>query len=65
MKTMVINMENEEQVNLIQSFLEKNNLKGKIFSNEDKEDYVLSRLMNETDYKEVIDTSEFIQMLRL
>jgi len=33
-------------------------------SNDDKEDIVLGRLMEETDYNEVIDTDTFLNKLR-
>lgn len=39
-------------------------IKGRILTDNDKEDTVLGRLMEETDYKEVMDTNTFLSKLR-
>ncbi len=64
MDTFLIQTENAEEVKLIQSFLEKHKLKGRILSDEDKEDIVLGRLMEETEHEDVIDTNSFLKKLR-
>ena len=64
METIVIQTENEEQGKLVKAFLEEHQLKSRVLSDEDKEDMVLGRLMEETDYEEVIDTDMFLNKLR-
>jgi hypothetical protein len=64
METILIQTNNEEEVRLVKSFLEQNKIKGRILSDEDKEDIVLGNLMDETDYEAIIDTNEFLQKLR-
>ncbi len=64
METIVVQTENEEQVKLVRKFLEEHKLKSHVLSNDDKEDIVLGRLMEETDYNEVIETDTFLNKLR-
>jgi hypothetical protein len=64
METILVQANNNEQVKLLQAFLKQHKLKSRVLSEEDKEDIVLGRLMEETDYKEVIDTDAFLQKLR-
>lgn len=64
METIVVLTENEEQGKLVKAFLEQHKLKSRVLMDEDKEDIVLGRLMEETDYEEVIDTSTFLNKLR-
>ncbi len=64
METILVQTENEEQVKLVQAFLEQHRLKNRVLSNEDKEDIVLGRLMEETDYNEIVDTDVFVKKLR-
>lgn len=64
METILIQTANAEEVKLIQSFLEKHKLKGRVLSDNDKEDIVLGRLMEETVYDDVIDTNNFLKKLR-
>ncbi len=64
METILVETENVEQVKLVQAFLEQHKLKSRVLSDEDKEDIVLGRLMEETDYTEVIDTDTFLKRLR-
>ncbi len=63
METILVETENVEQVKLVQAFLEQHKLKSRVLSDEDKEDIVLGRLMEETDYSEVIDTDSFSKKL--
>lgn len=64
METILIQTESAEEAKLVQSFLEKHKLKGRILTDEDKEDIVLGRLMEETVYEEVIDMETFLKKLR-
>ena len=64
METILIQAESAEQVRLLQSFLTQNNMNGRVLSDDDKEDIVLGRLMEETDTNERIDTNAFLKKLR-
>lgn len=64
METILIQTDSAEEVKLVQSFLEKHKLKGRVLSEDDKEDIVLGRLMEETNYEDVIDTDAFLKKLR-
>ena len=64
METILIQAESAEQVRLLQSFLTQNNMNGRVLSDDNKEDIVLGRLMEETDTNERIDTNAFLKKLR-
>ncbi|MBS1643272.1 MAG: hypothetical protein JST94_03165 [Bacteroidetes bacterium] len=64
METLLIQTENNEQLQLIETFLKEHHLKSRLLNDDDKEDIVLGKLMEETDYSEVIDTNEFLKQLR-
>ena len=64
METIVVQTENEEQGKLVKAFLEQHKLKNRVLSDENKEDIVLGRLMEETDYEELVDTDMFLNKLR-
>jgi hypothetical protein len=64
METILIQTNNPEEVKLVQSFLHQNKIKGRVLSDNDKEDIVLGRLMEETDYNDLIDTDSFVSKLR-
>lgn len=64
METILVQAESEEQVKLVHAFLEQHKLKSRVLSDNDKEDIVLGRLMEETDYTEIIDTDTFLNKLR-
>jgi len=64
METILIQTNNKEEVRLIKSFLQEHKIKGRILNEEDKEDIVPGKLMEETDYNEIIDTDEFLHKLR-
>jgi hypothetical protein len=64
METIVVQAANAEELKLIEEFLKKNNLKSRILTDDDKEDIVLGKLMEETDYKEIVPADEFIKKLR-
>jgi hypothetical protein len=64
METILIQTNNQEEVKLVQSFLKQHKIKGRVLSNEDKEDIVLGKLMQETNYNELIDTNTFLNKLR-
>ncbi len=56
METNVVQPNNDDQVKLVKAFLEQHKLKNRVLSEEDKEDIVLGRLMEESDYNELTDT---------
>lgn len=64
METILIQTNNAEEVKLVQSFLQQYKIKGRVLTDNDKEDIVLGRLMEETDYNELIDTDSFLSKLR-
>jgi len=64
METIVVQAANAEELKLIKEFLKKHKLKSRILTDDDKEDIVLGKLMEETDYKETIPTDAFIKKLR-
>ena len=64
METIVVQAANAEELKLIEEFLKKNKLKNRVLTDDDKEDIVLGKLMEETDYSETIPTDAFIKKLR-
>ena len=64
METILIQTGNVEETKLVQSFLLQHKIKGHVLTEDDKEDIVLGRLMEETACEEVIDTNTFLNKLR-
>ena len=64
METIVVQAANAEELKMIEEFLKKNKLKSRVLTDDDKEDIVLGKLMEETDYSETIPTNTFIKKLR-
>lgn len=64
METILIQTGNVEERKLVQPFLQKNKIKGRILTEDDKEDIVLGRLMEEADNEDLIDTNTFLDKLR-
>ncbi|MEO8820091.1 MAG: hypothetical protein ABI267_09035 [Ginsengibacter sp.] len=64
METILIQTNNEKESKLVQSFLQQYKIKGRVLDDNDKEDIVLGRLMEETDYNELTDTNKFLNKLR-
>jgi len=64
METIVVQAANAEELKMIEAFLKKNKLKSRVLTDDDKEDIVLGKLMEETDYSETIPTEKFIKKLR-
>jgi len=64
METIVVQAANAEELKLIEEFLKKHKLKSRILTDDDKEDIVFGKLIEETDYKETIPTDAFIKKLR-
>ena len=64
METIVVQAANAEELKLIEEFLKKNKLKNRVLTDDDKEDIVLGKLMEETDYSEIVPTDAFIKKLR-
>jgi len=64
METILIQAGNAEEAKLVHSFLQQHKLKSLVLTDDDKEDIVLGRLMEETNYEEVIDTNGFLSKLR-
>jgi hypothetical protein len=61
METIVVQAANAEELKMIEDFLKKNKLKSRVLTDDDKEDIVLGKLMEETDYIETIPTDTFIK----
>lgn len=64
METIVVQAANAAELKLIEEFLKKNKLKSRVLTDDDKEDIVLGKLMEETDYNETVPTDSFIKKLR-
>jgi hypothetical protein len=64
METILVKTENPEELKMIQEFLKKNNLKSRVLTDDDKEDIVLGKMMEETDYNDTISTDAFLKKLR-
>ena len=64
METIVVQAANAAELKLIEEFLKKNKLKSRVLTDDDKEDIVLGKLMEETDYDETVPTDSFIKKLR-
>ena len=64
METIVVQAANAEELKMIEEFLRKKKLKSRVLTNDDKEDIVLGKLMEETDYNETTPTDTFIKKLR-
>jgi hypothetical protein len=64
METIVVQAANAAELKMIEDFLKKNKLKSRVLTDDDKEDIVLGKLMEETDYNETIPTDTFIKKLR-
>ena len=64
METIVVQAANAEELKMIEEFLKKNKLKSRVLTGDDKEDIVLGKMMEETNYNETIPTNTFIKKLR-
>ena len=64
METIVVQAANAEELKMIENFLKENNIKSRVLTDDDKEDIVLGKLMEEADYNETIPTDAFIKKLR-
>ena len=64
METIVVQAANAEELKMIENFLKGNNLKSRVLTDDDKEDIVLGKLMEEADYNETIPTDAFIKKPR-
>lgn len=65
METIVIQTDNAGEAKLVKSFLQQNKIKGHILTDDNKEDIVLGRIMEETDYEDVIEINSFLHKLLL
>lgn len=64
METIVVQAANAEELKLIEEFLKKHKLKNRVLTDDDKEDIVLGKMMEEADYNETIPAETFIKKLR-
>jgi ribosomal protein L21 len=64
MQTIVIQTQNAEEAKLVQAFLQQHKIKGHVLTDDDKEDIVLSKLMEETAYDDVVGLDQFLTKLR-
>jgi hypothetical protein len=63
METIVVQPSGKEELALLKAFLRKSRIKNRILNEEDKEDFVLGLMMQETDYNDVIGPNKFIKQL--
>ena len=63
MESILLQPSTETEMELLKEFLQKTHIKSRIINEDDKEDFVLGLMMQETDYADVVDTSEFIKYL--
>ncbi|HXL56745.1 MAG TPA: hypothetical protein VN958_10835 [Chitinophagaceae bacterium] len=64
MSTVIINVESEKELAFVSDLLQKNNIKSKIFSEEELEDYGLLKLMLEVDLNDVVSKESIMQKLK-
>jgi hypothetical protein len=64
METILIQANNEKELRLIEDFLKQHKLKSRILTNDDKEEIVLGKLMEEVDYNDNMNTDAFLKQLR-
>ena len=64
METIVVQAASAAELKMIEEFLKKNKLKSRVLTDDDKEDIVLGKLMEEADYNETIPTDTFLKKLR-
>jgi len=64
METVLVQPANNEELKLLKEFLQKSSIKNRVLNEEDKEDFVLGLMMQETDYSDIVNTDEFIKQLQ-
>jgi len=64
METVMVQPSNNEELKLLKEFLQKNRIKNRALSEENKEDLVLGLMMQETDYNDTIEAEQFIKQLQ-
>ncbi len=64
METIVVQASTAAELKLIEEFLKKNKFKSRVLTDDDKEDIVLGKLMEEANYIETVPTDAFIKKLR-
>ena len=62
--TILIQAQTPEELRLIEEFLKKHKLKSRSLSEDDQEDLVLLKLMEEADYNDTVPTDTFLKNLR-
>jgi hypothetical protein len=60
METILLQPADEAELERLKAFLNETHIKSRILSEEDKEDFALGLMMQETDYNDVVGTDEFI-----
>ncbi len=53
----------DKQMAILEAFLSANDFQSRVLSEEDQEDYVLSKLMATTDLNDTVDTDSFLTKL--
>ncbi|MEP6466760.1 MAG: hypothetical protein ABJB05_10665 [Parafilimonas sp.] len=64
METIVVQPSSNEEVIMLKEFLKQKNIKNRIINEDDKDDFVLSLLMQQTDYNDIVDTNKFLKQLQ-
>lgn len=64
MSTVIITVENENELAFVSELLKKNNIKSKVLSEEELEDYGLLKMMLETDLNDVVSEESIMKILK-
>lgn len=64
METILVQVKNGEELKLIERFLQQHQLKSHVLTDDDKEDIVLGKMMEETNHNEIVDTNSFLAKLK-
>ena len=64
MSTVIINVETEKDLALISDLLQKNNIKAKILTEEELEDYGLLKMMLDADLNDAVSEESIMEKLK-
>jgi len=64
MSTVIINVENEKELAFVSDLLQKNNIRSKILSEEELEDYGLLKMMPDVDLNDVVSEESIMEKLK-
>jgi len=64
MSTVIINVENEKELAFVSDLLQKNNIRSKILSEEELEDYGLLKMMLDVDLNDMVSEESIMEKLK-